>query len=186
MEASEGNPLFLEQLLAFAAEDRLDLTVPQTIQTLLAARLDRLDAEERALLERAAIVGKEFWRVALVALSPPGTEVSALLQRLVRRRLVVPERSTLVGEDAFRFGHILIREAAYGGIPKEARSGLHELFADWLEESGGPYEEIVGYHLEQAYWYKREVALAIGDARALGARAGESLGARGPGCPRPE
>jgi class 3 adenylate cyclase/tetratricopeptide (TPR) repeat protein len=179
MEASEGNPLFLEQLLAFAAEDRRDLTVPQTIQALLAARLDRLDAEERALLERAAIVGKEFWRGALVALSPPGTEVSALLQRLVRRRLVVPERSSLLGEDAFRFGHILIREATYGGIPKEARSGLHELFADWLEEEGAPYEEIVGYHLEQAYWYKRELALATGDAQALGARAGESLGAAG-------
>lgn len=103
MEASEGNPLFLEQLLAFAAEDGRG--VPQTIQTLLAARLDRLDAEERALLERAAIVGKEFWRGALVALSPSDTEVSALLQRLVRRRLVVPERSSLVGEDAFRFGH---------------------------------------------------------------------------------
>jgi class 3 adenylate cyclase/predicted ATPase len=177
MEASEGNPLFLEQLLAFAAEDGRG--VPQTIQTLLAARLDRLDAEERALLERAAIVGKEFWRGALVALSPSDTEVSALLQRLVRRRLVVPERSSLVGEDAFRFGHMLIREATYGGIPKEARSRLHELFADWLEVKGGPYEEIVGYHLEQAYWYKRKLALATGDARVLGTRAGESLGAAG-------
>jgi class 3 adenylate cyclase/tetratricopeptide (TPR) repeat protein len=179
MEASEGNPLFLEQLLALAEEDGQELSVPHTIQALLAARLDRLDAEERTLLERAAIVGKEFWRGAIVALSPPATEVSPLLQRLVRRRLIVPERSSLVGEDAFRFGHVLIREATYSGIPKEARTDLHERFAGWLEETGGPYEEIVGYHLEQAYWYKKDLALAIGDEQALAARAGERLGAAG-------
>jgi class 3 adenylate cyclase/tetratricopeptide (TPR) repeat protein len=179
MEASEGNPLFLEQLIALAEEDGQELSVPHTIQAILAARLDRLDADERTLLERAAIVGKEFWRGALVALSPPATEVSPLLQRLVRRRLIVPERSSLVGEDAFRFGHILIRDATYSGLPKEARTDLHERFADWLEESGGPYEEIVGYHLEQAYWYKKELAPAMGGAKALATRAGQKLGAAG-------
>jgi class 3 adenylate cyclase/tetratricopeptide (TPR) repeat protein len=179
IDVSEGNPLFLEQLLALAAEDGQDLAVPRTIQMLLAARLDRLDPEERALLERAAIVGREFWRRALIALSPPASEVSLLLQRLARRRLVMPERSSLVGEDAFRFGHILIREATYSGIPKEARAELHERFADWLEQTGGPYEEIVGYHLEQAYWYTKDLALVSKEAQALARRAGEKLGAAG-------
>src|SRR4029453_2167634 len=134
-EVAEGNPLFLEQLLALAEEDGDELAVPHTIQALLSARLDRLAPGERALLEAAAVVGKEFWRNALLDLSAPGTEVSALLQRLVRRRLIQPGRSSLPDEDAFRFRHILIRDAAYSGIAKEGRAELHERFADWLEAS---------------------------------------------------
>jgi class 3 adenylate cyclase/tetratricopeptide (TPR) repeat protein len=178
-EAAEGNPLFLEQLLALAEEDGHEPAVPDTIQALLAARLDRLDADERALLEAAAVVGKEFWRGALLDLARPGTEVSTLLQRLVRRRLIQPERSTFPGEDAFRFGHILIRDATYSGIAKEMRVELHEGFAKWLDERGSPYHEIVGYHLEQAYRYRTELGIADDSARALAVRAGEKLGAAG-------
>jgi class 3 adenylate cyclase/tetratricopeptide (TPR) repeat protein len=179
MEVSEGNPLFLEHLLALAADNGQELVVPHTIQALLAARLDRLDAEERALLERAAVVGKEFWRGALLALSPRAAEVSPLLQRLVRRRLILTERSSLVGEDAFRFGHILIRDVTYSGIPKETRANLHERFADWLEESGSPYEEIVGYHLEQAYLYRIELGPIDDDVGEIATRAGLTLAAAG-------
>jgi class 3 adenylate cyclase/tetratricopeptide (TPR) repeat protein len=179
MEVSEGNPLFLEQLLVLAAEDGRELVVPHSIQALLAARLDRLETAERALLERAAIVGKEFWRGALLALSPPATEVSPLLQRLVRRRLIVPEPSSFPDEDAFRFGHILICDATYGGIPKETRANLHERFADWLESSGSPYEEIVGYHLEQAYRYRLELGSIDDEAEHLALRAGLTLAAAG-------
>jgi class 3 adenylate cyclase/tetratricopeptide (TPR) repeat protein len=179
LEAAEGNPLFLEQLLALAVEDGQEVAIPSTIHALLAARLDRVGAEERALLERAAIVGKEFWRGALVALSPPATEVSPLLQRLVRRRLVSPDRSSFVGEDAFHFGHILIRDAAYAAIRKETRAGLHEQFANWLEKSGSPYEEIVGYHLEQACRYSLELGVTDRSAADLAVRAGAKLGAAG-------
>jgi tetratricopeptide (TPR) repeat protein len=178
-EVAEGNPLFLEQLLALAEEDGHELAVPHTIQALLSARLDRLAAEERALLEAAAVVGKEFWRSALLHLSAPGAEVSALLQRLVRRGLIQPERSSFPDEDAFAFGHILIRDAAYNGIAKEVRADLHEHFADWLDESASPYEEIVGYHLEQAYRYRAELS-PIGEAlRALGDRASDLLAQAG-------
>jgi class 3 adenylate cyclase/tetratricopeptide (TPR) repeat protein len=178
-EVAEGNPLFLEQLLALAEEDGHELAVPDTIQALLSARLDRLAPEERGLLEAAAVVGKEFWRSALLHLSAPGAEVSALLQRLVRRGLIQPERSSLPDEDAFRFGHILIRDATYGGIAKEIRAELHERFADWLDESESPYEEIVGYHLEQAYRYRAELS-PIGQAlRALGDRASDFLAQAG-------
>ncbi|HEY3069047.1 MAG TPA: adenylate/guanylate cyclase domain-containing protein [Gaiellaceae bacterium] len=149
---AEGNPLFLEQMLALGAEeDGGQVSVPQTLQALLTARLDRLGDDERTVLEAAAVVGKEFWLGALLRLSPPEIEVSILLHRLVRKRLVQPTRSSFPGEDAFRFGHILIRDAAYKAIPKETRASLHERFADWLDASGTPYEEIMGHHLEQAY-----------------------------------
>jgi class 3 adenylate cyclase/tetratricopeptide (TPR) repeat protein len=172
-EAAEGNPLFLEQLLALSAEDVHEVALPHTIQGLLTARLDRLDMDERALLERAAVIGKEFWRDALVHLSAPETEVSALLQGLVRKRLVHPERSSFPGEDAFRFGHMLIRDATYGGIAKETRADLHEGFADWLAASSSPYDEIIGYHIEQAYLCRMELGPPNEATRVLADRAGQ-------------
>jgi class 3 adenylate cyclase/predicted ATPase len=178
-ETAEGNPLFLEQLLALAQEDGPELAMPHTIQALLSARLDRLAPGERSLLEAAAVVGKEFWRSALLHLSAPGAEVSALLQRLVRRRLIQPERSSLPDEDAFAFGHILIRDATYGGIPKEIRAELHEGFAGWLDESESPYVEIIGYHLEQAYRYRAELHPIDQALRALGDRASDLLAQAG-------
>jgi tetratricopeptide (TPR) repeat protein len=174
-EVAEGNPLFLEQLLALAEEDGDELAVPHTIQALLSARLDRLAPGERALLEAAAVVGKEFWRNALLDLSAPGTEVSALLQRLVRRRLIQPGRSSLPDEDAFRFRHILIRDATYNGIAKEIRAELHERFAGWLDERKRPYEEIIGYHLEEAYRYRTELGPNDKALRMLGDRSSELL-----------
>jgi tetratricopeptide (TPR) repeat protein len=179
IKVAEGNPLFLEQLLALAAEDGHELAVPDTIQALLSARLDQVAPGERALLEAAAVVGKEFWRSAVIHLSAPEAEVSALLQRLVRRRLIQPERSSLPGEDAFRFGHILIRDATYSGIPKEIRAELHERFADWLDETESPYEEIVGYHLEQAYRFRAELGPVDQALRALGDRASDVLAQAG-------
>jgi class 3 adenylate cyclase/tetratricopeptide (TPR) repeat protein len=174
-EVAEGNPLFLEQLLALAEEDGREPAVPDTIQALLSARLDRLAPAERTLLEAAAVVGKEFWRSALLHLSAPGAEVSALLQQLVRRRLIQPERSSLPHEDAFSFGHILIRDATYSGIAKEVRAELHERFAGWLDESESTYEEIIGYHLEQAYRYRAELSPIDQALRALGDRGSDLL-----------
>jgi class 3 adenylate cyclase/tetratricopeptide (TPR) repeat protein len=180
VEAAEGNPLFLEQMLALANDEPgAEIAMPKTIHALLDARLDQLNASERQLLQAAAVVGKEFWRSALLDLSPPETEVSALLQRLVRRRLIQPERSSLPGEDAFRFSHILIRDAAYDAIAKRRRAGLHERFADWLEELGSPDEEIVGYHLEQAYRYRSALGPVTEALRDLGDHASDLLGQAG-------
>jgi class 3 adenylate cyclase len=179
-ETAEGNPLFAEQMVALALEaDGQEPKVPPTIRALLAARLDRLATDERALFECAAVVGKEFWRGAVLELSPPGTEVSAILQRLVRKRLVRTERSSLAGEDAFRFAHILIRDAAYSAIPKERRAALHERFANWLGRSTSSHGEIVGYHLEQAYRYRAELGLARDGERALASQAGTALAQSG-------
>jgi class 3 adenylate cyclase/tetratricopeptide (TPR) repeat protein len=183
-DAAEGNPLFLEQMLAMVAEEGGDspLHVPATIQALLAARLDRLVPEERALLERASVIGNEFWRDAVVELSPPAerADVARRLQQLMRRELVRPSRSVFAGDEAFRFRHLLIRDAAYDSLPKAARGELHERFANWVEsraaERETELEEIVGYHLEQAHRYGAELGQAD---PALAARASERLARAG-------
>jgi class 3 adenylate cyclase/tetratricopeptide (TPR) repeat protein len=179
-EAAEGNPLFLEQMIALLAENgHGEITVPPTIQALLAARLDRLALEERAVLEPAAVVGKEFWRSAVVELAPPDAQVSAVLQRLVRKEFVQPDRSSLPGEDGLRFRHVLIRDAAYAGIPKERRADLHERFAGWLEQTAPEYGEIIGYHLEQASRYLRELGPVGEREQELAHRAAKHLGSTG-------
>jgi class 3 adenylate cyclase len=177
-EGAEGNPLFLEQMVAMLSEHgTLPREVPPTIQALLAARLDRLEPLERSVLERAAIVGKEFWRGAVLELSPGAerTGVSTVLLSLVRKELVRPGQSTVAGDDGFRFRHALIRDAAYTAMPKSIRGELHEQFAAWLEAHDGE-DELVGYHLEQAAGYRAE--LGVPD-EALAQRAGELLGEAG-------
>jgi tetratricopeptide (TPR) repeat protein len=131
------------------------------------------------------VIGKEFWRGAVTDLSPEDEQslLGASLMSLVRKDLVQPARSIFPGEDGFRFRHILIRDAAYMGIPKETRAELHERLAGWMERAAGErvneIEEILGYHLEQAYRYRAELG-PVGDAgAALAARAGERLAAAG-------
>jgi class 3 adenylate cyclase/tetratricopeptide (TPR) repeat protein len=187
-QAAEGNPLFVEQMLAMLTENgtaSADLAIPPTIHALLAARLDRLSADERAVIERASVVGKEFWRTTVTELSPePERElVGASLMTLARKELIEPARSSLEEEDTFKFRHILIRDAAYLGIPKETRAELHERCADWLEATAGDraaeLDEIIGYHLEQAYGFREELGPVAEGAAALARRAGERLAAAG-------
>ena len=149
-DAAEGNPLFLEQMVAMLA-DETPTAMPPTIHALLSARLDRLEPFEQSVLQRAAIVGKDFSRNAVVELSPEHerAEVAATLFSLTRKELVRPEHSGSADEDGFRFRHALIRDAAYAEVPKRVRAELHERFADWLAQRDAE-GELVGYHLEQA------------------------------------
>jgi DNA-binding SARP family transcriptional activator len=184
-EAAEGNPLFLEQMLAMLAERggvAQDSVLPPTIQALLAARLDRLDPGERTVIERASVVGREFSREALAALDGEGEAEPPLgreLERLIRRDLVRPAPPTSGQGEGFRFRHNLIRDAAYAAIPKRSRAVLHERFATWLEQGDDrqPEEsdEILGYHLEQAYLYRAELGPVDEAARELAERAAEHL-----------
>ncbi|MEX1278078.1 MAG: adenylate/guanylate cyclase domain-containing protein, partial [Chloroflexota bacterium] len=172
LAAAEGNPLFVEEMIGMLVDDGLlrltdgawravsdlaDLTVPPTIQLLLAARLDRLESEERAVMERGAVEGKVFHIGAVTSLSPEAvrSQVRPRLLALARKELIRPDRAEFAGQDAFRFRHLLIRDAAYQAMPKEQRAELHEGFARWLTEAVGDrmmeYQEILGYHLEQAY-----------------------------------
>ncbi|MGZ4386093.1 MAG: BTAD domain-containing putative transcriptional regulator [Gaiellaceae bacterium] len=183
VDASEGNPLFVEEMLALALEGG-DLVVPPTIQALLAARLDRLGAAERAVLDVAAVQGKVFNEDAVSALLPPTLSVQAApaLASAVQKELIRPDRPSLGGR-TYRFRHLLIRDAAYESIPKQSRSQLHEAFARWLEpaaaDRAAEYAEIVGYHLEQAYRYRAEFGPPDDSARAIGGEAAERLGAAG-------
>jgi class 3 adenylate cyclase/tetratricopeptide (TPR) repeat protein len=199
VEAAEGNPLFVEQMLSMMIDDALlrrddghwvpagdfdRVAVPPTIQALIAARLDRLDDEERAVIERAAVVGRIFYRGAVTDLSPEPARpaVGGHLQALVRRELIRPHSSEF-DDDTYRFRHLLIRDAAYDAMPKESRADLHERFAAWLESAVGErlreYEEIVGYHLEQAHRYRTELGPPDEHARSVGRRAGSLLGGAG-------
>jgi class 3 adenylate cyclase/tetratricopeptide (TPR) repeat protein len=187
-EAAEGNPLYAQQMAAMVIEGGYEeglFSIPPTIQALLAARLDRLSPADRSVIERAAICGKEFWRDAIVELSPvhEHAAVGAALMSLVRKELIHPHRSTARSDDAFRFVHVLIRDAAYGGIPKETRADLHEHFAGWLRSNAGEHvlelEEIVGYHLEQAFQYRQELGPPDDRTRRLASEAGALLAPAG-------
>jgi class 3 adenylate cyclase/tetratricopeptide (TPR) repeat protein len=161
LEGSEGNPLFVEEMLALVrAAGSAEIEVPPTIQALLAARLDQLDPSERGVLERGSVEGRVFHRGAVQALDPDEPHVRQRLVSLVRKELVRPDKAQLRGDDAFRFRHLLIRDAAYDALPKATRAELHERFAIWLESHGEDLvelDEILGHHLEQASRYKSEL-----------------------------
>jgi class 3 adenylate cyclase/tetratricopeptide (TPR) repeat protein len=182
-EAAEGNPLFVEEMLAMVTDSSDgEMVVPPTIQALLAARLDQLGPSERSVLERGAVEGKVFHRGSVEALAPGEPDVGQRLMALVRKELVRPDRTQLSGDEAFRFRHLLFRDAAYDGLPKAARAELHERFADWLTERADElieFDEIAGYHLEQAHRYRVELGLVDERTARLGERAAERLGAAG-------
>ena len=173
LRAAEGNPLFLEEMVALVQEDG-DVGIPSTVQALLQARIDQLAADERSVIERGAVEGQVFHRGAVAELARP-TEVDPQLVGLVRKELIHPAPATLAGDHAFRFRHLLIRDAAYDALPKQSRAELHQRFADWLVTHGQELielDEIVGYHLEQAARYHEELGSARDD---LAQRAAERL-----------
>lgn len=179
--AAGGNPLFIEQMLAMLEENgdgHDEVSAPPTVQALLAARIDGLAPEERAVVEPAAVIGQEFWREAVASLCPE-IAVSPVLQRLMRKDFIGRVRSSFVEDDAFAFRHILIREAAYASIPKSRRADLHEHFANWLEAASPEFQEIIGYHLEQAAACLADLGPAGERQRQLARRATKLLGTAG-------
>ncbi|MBA2341932.1 MAG: AAA family ATPase, partial [Thermoleophilaceae bacterium] len=172
-QAAGGNPLFIEEMLAMAREADSEVVEPPTLRALLAARLDQLETAERNVLERGAIEGEVFHRGAVQALAPDKTQVTPRLVALVRKQLVRPDKTQLPGDDAFRFRHLLIRDAAYDALPKATRADLHERFASWMEDRGAELvelDEILGYHFEQAYRYREELGMPADGILAAGAR----------------
>jgi predicted ATPase/DNA-binding SARP family transcriptional activator len=177
VEIAEGNPLFLEQLTAMSAEQDA-ATLPPSIEAVLAARIDRLDPDERTVLARASVEGRHFHYGAVAELmdEPDRNVLAAALMGLVRKQLIRPDRPVVPGEDAFKFAHALIREVAYGGLPKRTRADLHERLAHWLR-SKQPVDAILGYHLERAYRLRAELAPPGDRERALAEDAAERLAA---------
>jgi DNA-binding SARP family transcriptional activator len=168
---SGGNPLFAEQLLALAEEApdvSLDRT-PPTVEALIATRLERLDRQELDVLRRASVIGRQFTRAEAEQL---GEISDADLLGLARKRLI---HATDAG---FSFHHVLVRDVAYRGLAKAERAELHERVADVLRDADGS-DELIGYHLEQAFSYRLELAPVDDRARALGQAAGDRLGRAG-------
>lgn len=182
LETAEGNPLFLEELVALAREARGSVDVPPTIQAVLQARLDGLDEHERSVIETGSVEGKVFHRGAVTALARDDLreDVPGRLLSLVRKELVRPDRTQIAGDDAYRFRHLLIRDTAYEALAKATRAELHERFADWLETHGELLEldEILGYHLEQAARYQADLGHSE-LAAEVATRAAEKLGTAG-------
>ena len=182
---AEGNPLFLQQMIAFLREtggDAVDVSVPPTIHALLAARLDRLSIPERRAIGAASVIGREFWAEAVSALGGDG-DLTGPLEALSRKQLVAPEPSTFEGETGFAFSHILVRDAAYESITKEDRAQLHERFADWLEQRHADrmieLEAVLGHHLERAHRYRAELGEVDERSFALAQRAADHLSSAG-------
>src|SRR5581483_9256405 len=161
LEKTEGNPLFVEETIRMLLEsggEYMPERIPDTLQALIAARIDHLPPDEKALLHRGAVIGRVFWRGALEHLAPD-LDVERLLDNLLLRDFVLAEqRSTIVGERAYRFKHVLIREVAYGGLTKAERARLHAQFAEWLaERAGEELLEIRAYHLDHAAQLQAEL-----------------------------
>jgi class 3 adenylate cyclase/tetratricopeptide (TPR) repeat protein len=194
-----GNPLFLRELLRMLVDDQVlgadiegrwtlrvapdAIDVPPTIQSLLAARLDRLSANERVVLERASIAGAEFPLGALVELLPTErrSQLSTVIEQLRGKELVESAGSYWIDEPVYRFHHVLIRDAAYRRLLREERAAFHETMAAWIEGKTaaipGEYDELVGHHLEQAFLQQRELGPLDEHMVGVGRAASQRLGA---------
>jgi class 3 adenylate cyclase/tetratricopeptide (TPR) repeat protein len=200
--AAEGNPLFVEQMLSMLIDDGLltredgqwvsssdlaEITVPPTIQALLAARLDLLGPEERAVIEAASVAGLVFPEDALKELisAEIAERIEPLLTSLTRKHLVHREPKIVSSDERYRFDHVLIRDAAYQGMLKRARAILHERFVGWADrvnqdrDRALEFEEILGYHLEQAHKNLDELGPLDEHGLELGRRAAQRLSSAG-------
>ena len=198
VDAAEGNPLFAEQLLRMLVDEGTlerrdgtwhatgplaDLHVPPTIQALLAARLDTLEPDERSVIEPASVVGYIFAEAAVSALAPPdvSSRVMTEIATLTQKHLVRPADDG--DETQHRFQHIMIRDTAYDGILKRGRADLHERFVVWADgvnrDRGAEFEEILGYHLEQAWTYLSELGPLDDRGRAIGEDGARRLASAG-------
>jgi tetratricopeptide (TPR) repeat protein len=196
-EASGGNPLYIEEMFRKLVDDGVlrrqagewvaesplpTMVVPGTIQALLAARLDQLEPNERAVAQHAAVVGQTFDQASVSELLPEplSPDIDALLRSLTHKEVLKPDGPA---ERSFRFRHELIRDAAYASLAKEDRADLHERFADWVASSMGERvsesESIVGHHLDQAFRYRTELGLADAATLAVRRRAAQWLARSG-------
>ena len=200
VDTSGGNPLFAEQLVAMLADEghvalahgvatwtggpaeEVSWAMPPTVSALLAARIDRLDDDERAIVGCAAVVGTVFYAEAIAALTgTPLPEVQQALGQLVRKELLRTAATDLPGLSGYRFLHVLVRDAAYAGLAKASRAVWHEQLADWLSSLGGDAvpDEIVGHHLASAWEYRTQLGPATDQVRELAVRAARKLAAAG-------
>jgi class 3 adenylate cyclase/tetratricopeptide (TPR) repeat protein len=151
-----GNPLYAEQFARLLVETGSgeNLSLPENVQGIIAARLDGLPAQEKQLVQDAAVLGKVFWLGAVCAVGGRGRqEAEEGLHALERKEFVRRERRSSVGaEDEYAFRHLLVRDVAYGQIPRGTRAERHERAADWIEALGRPedHAEMLAHHYLEA------------------------------------
>jgi class 3 adenylate cyclase/tetratricopeptide (TPR) repeat protein/ABC-type dipeptide/oligopeptide/nickel transport system ATPase component len=190
VRAAEGNPLYVEQMLSMLVDSGVvkqedgkwvatdacaDIAIPPTIHALLEARLDKLDRTERATAEPASVIGLEFQKPAVQSLSPPPVRdaIDEKLKSLSRKHFIRSAVGT-EGHETFRFDHHLVRDTVYNGLLKRARATMHVEFVKWADQAnagsdrGREFEEILGYHLEQAYKYLGELGPIDEQGEAIG------------------
>ena len=200
LSVADGNPLYAEQMISMLIDSGViheqddswefaaggeNLAVPANVSSLIASRLDRLPPLERGIIERAAVIGLEFETAAVAALATNGgggADLAPQLSELCGKRLIRAGGAGLRGE-GYQFSHILVRDAAYDRLLKRTRARMHERFADWLIQDSrtrvAEFEEIISYHLEQAFRYRSELGPVDVQARSLGDRAAHHLGVAG-------
>ncbi len=187
--AAEGIPLFVEEMFAMMVDDGLiarfdgswqitsdldDVSVPPTVQALLAARLDRLPDDQRLALDGASVLGKSFYPAAVSALFPDVPDLDDGLAGLVRSDVVRPaECCDMKGFETYEFAHALMRDVAYEALPKARRATLHEAAARWLTTTPAAraVSDRVGFHLERAVRYRAELGQAVDGLAEAAARA---------------
>jgi class 3 adenylate cyclase/tetratricopeptide (TPR) repeat protein len=152
LEQADGNPLYAEQFAELYLErgSTEELPLPETLQGIIAARLDGLPSKEKVVLHDAAVVGKVFWTGA-IGRDAKGTD--ALLHSLARKGFLARQRrSSVEGEGEWAFAHMLLRDVAYGQIPRPERAQKHQTTAQWIESLGRPedHAELLAFHWRSA------------------------------------
>ena len=195
---AEGNPLFVAELVRMLVDERrLErteaglsavrsslLSLPPTIHALLAARIDRLEPEDRDAVEAGAVIGRPFGVGALLAMTDGADDatLAARLEGLVEKQVIARDGGRFAGDETFSFTHALLRDVTYRGMLKARRADLHGCYADWLERAAGEraaeYDELLGYHLEHAHRYLTQLG-ALEERGELAARAARRLGSSG-------
>jgi len=172
LQSAGGNPLYAEEYARMLADRGLeDTALPETVQGIIAARLDALPGQEKAALQNAAVLGKVFWSGSLVALDGESDgSIQHPLHALIRKEFVRRERrSSVGGQDEYAFRHVLVRDVAYGQIPRGERALKHRRAAEWIEslsERGEDLADLLAHHYVSALEYG-----AVG----LGERASNAL-----------
>jgi tetratricopeptide (TPR) repeat protein len=172
LQFAGGNPLYAEEYARMLTDRGLEDTVlPETVQGIIAARLDALPGEEKAALQNAAVFGKVFWSGSLTALDgEPETALQQPLHALIRKEFVRRERRSSVGrQEEYAFRHVLVQDVAYGQIPRAERAAKHRRAAEWIEsvsERGDDLADLLAHHYVTALEYGAD---GLGDraARAL-------------------
>ena len=177
LERCGGNPLYAEQFARMLADSGEDQGVPETVQAVISARLDALGPERKALLQDAAVIGKVFWAEAVAAVSGSDERtVFAALVDLAHRDLVRPARTaSLEGKREFSFTHLLVRDVAYGQIPRAERARRHRLIAEWIVatvgERGADQAELLAYHYSEALALASAAGAGLAETEPLRASA---------------